>query len=74
MLLPEDRRAPEDHRVENEEEGVEPVLKAAALFLMNELVLGDEETGEDAQPEVEILMLRTPGEIQKIEEGRKHCQ
>ncbi len=39
---------------------------------MNELVFRDEEAGENADPEVNILVLRRPGEVQKKKKRRQH--
>lgn len=58
--------------MKDEEHGVKTVLKARALFLVNELVFGDEETGENADADVDVLVFRRPGKVQEIEKGREH--
>lgn len=56
--------------MKDEEKRMKPVLKSRAFFLMNELVLGNEEARKDADPQVDILIRRRPGKIQEIQKGR----
>jgi len=55
---PDEPESEEDDRMEDEEHRVEPVLPRLAQTRMHELVLGDEETGEGGEPDIDPDRMR----------------
>lgn len=56
IFLPENPRAPESYRMQNEENGMKPVLESMAFFLMNELVFRNEKTRKNTKTKIDVLI------------------